>query len=132
VSAVSPADTRNTHGEVDLLGLYSLAVLVNIAFVLWASGVAMTFRSIQAAPIMQTPVFLILYFSPVYVPLGLLRGWIHTLATANPITRLLEACRSLLAGQPLEVGVAFGVGFGLIVVFALVSLQGLRNAEAAG
>ena len=116
----------------DLLGLYSLAVLVNVAFLLWACGVAMRFRSVQAGPIMQTPVFLILYFAPVYVPLGLLRGWIHAVATANPLTRLFEACRSLLAGQPVEVGIAFGVGFGLVALFAVWALRGLQNAEAAG
>jgi len=95
-------------------------------------GVAMTFRSIQAAPIMQTPVFLILFFAPVYVPLDLLRGWIHVVATANPVTRLLEACRSLLAGDPTEVGIAFGVAFGLIALFSLWALRGLRRAEAIG
>jgi ABC-2 type transport system permease protein len=117
---------------VDLLGLYTLAVLVNVAFLLWACGVAMRFRSVQAGPIMQTPVFLILFFAPVYVPLDLLRGWIHALARGNPITRLLEACRSLLAGQPVEVGIAYGVAFGLILLFAIWALSGLRNAEAAG
>jgi ABC-2 type transport system permease protein len=117
---------------VDLAGLYTLAVLVNVAFLLWASGVSMRFRSVQAGPIMQTPVFLILFFAPVYVPLGLLRGWIHALAVGNPVTRLLEACRSLLAGNPVEVGIAYGVAFGLIVLFAVWALGGLRNAEAAG
>ena len=33
---------------------------------------------------MQTPVFLILFFAPVYVPLSLLQGWIHSVAVANP------------------------------------------------
>jgi ABC-2 type transport system permease protein len=119
-------------GGIDLAGLYMLAVLVNVAFLLWASGVAMRFKSVQAGPIMQTPVFLILFFAPVYVPLDLLRGWIHALATANPLTRLLEACRSLLAGQPVEIGIAFGVGFGLIALFSLWALGGLRRAEATG
>jgi len=36
----------------------------------------MRFQSVQAGPIMQTPVFLILFFAPVYVPLSLLSGWI--------------------------------------------------------
>jgi ABC-type multidrug transport system permease subunit len=117
---------------VDLVGLYTLAVLVNIAGLLWACGVAMRFQSVQAGPIMQTPVFLILFFAPVYVPLSLLRGWIHALATANPLTRLLEAGRSLLAGQPIEVGIAFAVGFGLIALFSVWALRGLRHAEAAG
>ena len=133
VTGVAFAAGMKVKGNgIDLVGLYSLAVLVNIAFLLWACGVAMRFRSVQASPIMQTPVFLILYFAPVYVPLGLLRGWIHALATANPVTRLLEACRSLLAGQPLDVAIAFGVGFGMIALFALWALRSLHSAEAAG
>jgi ABC-2 type transport system permease protein len=119
-------------GGVDLIGLYTLAILVNIAALLWACGVAMRFQSVQAGPIMQTPVFLILFLAPVYVPLGLLRGWIHGLATANPLTRLIEASRSLLAGQPTEVGIAFAVAFGLIALFAGWALRGLRRAEAIG
>ena len=53
---------------------------------------------------MQMPVFLVLFFAPVYVPLSLLEGWIHAVATVNPLTRVLEAGRSLLAGSPTEVG----------------------------
>ena len=35
---------------------------------------------------MQIPVFLILFFAPVYVPLALLQGWIHGVAVVNPMT----------------------------------------------
>jgi ABC-2 type transport system permease protein len=133
VTGVAYAAGMKIKGEgIDLVGLFTLAVLMNIAFLLWASGVAMRFQSVQAGPIMQTPVFLILFFAPVYVPLDLLRGWIHAVATANPVTRLLEACRSLLAGDPTEVGIAFGVAFGLIALFSLWALRGLRRAEAIG
>jgi ABC-2 type transport system permease protein len=119
-------------GGVDLVGLYTLAATLNVAMLLWACGVAMRFRTVQAGPIMQTPVFLLLFFAPVYVPLGLLRGWIHDVAVANPITRLIEAGRGLLDGQPTEVLAAYGVGLGLVALFALWALGGLRNAEAAG
>lgn len=133
VTGVAYAAGMKIKGEgIDLVGLFTLAVLMNIAFLLWASGVAMRFQSVQAGPIMQTPVFLILFFAPVYVPLDLLKGWIHAVATANPVTRLLEACRSLLAGDPTEVGIAFGVAFGLIALFSLWALRGLRRAEAIG
>jgi ABC-2 type transport system permease protein len=124
------AGMRIKGSGVDLVGMYTLAVLVNVAFLCWACGVAMRFQSVQAGPIMQTPVFLILFFAPVYVPLGLLRGWIHGVAIANPLTRLIEAVRSLLAGQPFEVGIAFGVAFGLILVFAVWALLNLRYAES--
>jgi ABC-2 type transport system permease protein len=119
-------------GGVDLVGLYSLALLLNLAAVLWASGVAMRLRTMQAGPIMQMPVFLVLFFAPVYVPLSLLQGWIHALATVNPLTRVLEAGRGFLAGSPTEVGVAFAVAVALAAAFSLWALRGLRSAEAAG
>jgi ABC-2 type transport system permease protein len=117
---------------VDLFGLYALALVLNIAATLWAAGVAMRLRTEQAGPIMQMPVFLVLFFAPVYVPLSLLEGWIHALASINPLTRVLEASRSLLAGSATEVGVAFAVAFGLAATFSLWALRGLRSAERAG
>ncbi len=117
---------------VDLVGLYTLALLVNVAGVLWAMGVAMRLRTMQAGPVMQMPVFLALFFAPVYVPLDLLDGWINAAATVNPLTRLLETGRSLIAGSPAEVAIAFGVGLGLVALFLLWAFRGLRSAEAAG
>ena len=117
---------------VDLPGLYLLAAVVNIAAGLWACGVAMRVRSTQAFPMMQLPVFLVLFFAPVYVPLHLLQGWIHTVAYVNPLTRVLESGRSFVAGAPTEVALAFGMVIGLAVVFAAWAVRGLRSAEAAG
>ncbi|MCP9485685.1 MAG: ABC transporter permease [Gaiellaceae bacterium MAG52_C11] len=119
-------------GPVDVFGMFALALLINIAGLLWASGVAMRFRTIQAGPVMQMPVFLTLFFAPVYVPLGLLDGWIEALATLNPVTYVLEAARSMLAGDEVHVLLAFGLAVGLIGGFAFWALRGLRSAEAAG
>jgi len=117
---------------VDLFGLYVLALLLNIAGALWATGVAMRLRTQQAAPVMQMPVFLILFFAPVYVPLALLEGWIHTVASVNPVTALLEAGRGLIAGQPELTLAAFAIVVGLVLGFSLWAFRGLRSAEAAG
>jgi ABC-2 type transport system permease protein len=117
---------------VDLFGLYALAFLLNIAGTLWATGVAMRLRTQQAAPVMQMPVFLILFFAPVYVPLALLEGWIHAVASVNPLTALLEAGRGLIAGEPELTLAAFAIVVGLILGFSLWALRGLRSAEAAG
>ena len=119
-------------GAVDLFGLYALGVILNIAAILWAAGVAMRLRTMQAGPVMQMPVFLVLFFAPVYVPLSLLEGWIHSLATVNPLTRVLEAGRGLLDGSPTEVGFAFAVACGLAFAFSLWAVRGLRSAERAG
>jgi ABC-2 type transport system permease protein len=117
---------------IDLFGLYTLALLVNFAGTLWATGVAMRVRSQQAGPIMQMPVFLALFFAPVYVPLSLLRGWIHAVATVNPVTPVMEAARGFVSGEPAHVATAYGVGSALVAAFALWAIRGLRKAEAAG
>ncbi len=119
-------------GGIDLVGLYLLAALVNCAALLWSAGVAVRLRTLQAGPIMQIPVFLALFLAPVYVPLDLLTGWIHAVAQANPVTYFLEAGRSLLAGRPAYVGIAFAAAAGLAALFLLWSLAGMRRAEAAG
>ena len=119
-------------GPVDVFGIFALALLINVAGLLWACGIAMRFRSMQAGPVMQMPVFLVLFFAPVYVPLGLLNGWIETVAKVNPLTYVLEAVRSMLAGEEIHVLLAFGLAVALISGFALWALRGLRSAEAAG
>jgi ABC-2 type transport system permease protein len=117
---------------IDLFGLYGLALLLNLAGTLWATGVAMRLRTQQAAPVMQMPVFLLLFFAPVYVPLSLLQGWIHGVASVNPITPLLEAGRGFISGQPELRLAAFAIVAGLVLGFAAWALRGLRSAEAAG
>ncbi len=117
---------------VDLFGLFALAVLVNQAATMWATGVALRVRSIQGGPLMQMPVFLILFLAPVYVPIGLLSGWIHGVASINPVTALLEAGRGFISGNPATVALAFAVGVGLVAVLAFWARGGLRRAEAAG
>lgn len=133
LTAVALAVGMNVGGgAVDLFGLYTLALLVNFTALLWSAGVAMRLRTMQAAPAMQLPVFLVLFFAPVYVPIDLLAGWIEAIASVNPATAFLESGRSLLAGDPEHVLLAFGLALGLGALFALWALRGLRSAEAAG
>jgi len=119
-------------GGVELFGLYGLALLVNLTATMWATGVAMRVRSIQGGPLMQFPTFLILFLAPVYVPLSLLSGWIHAVASVNPVTALLEAGRGFISGEPTAVALAFAVAVALPVLFAFWARGGLRRAEAAG
>jgi ABC-2 type transport system permease protein len=119
-------------GPIELVGLVVLALLLNVVAVLWAAGIAMRFRSLQAGPLMQTPVFLLLFLAPVYVPFDLLTGWIHAIARFNPATYFLEAGRGLIAGDPVYVGLSFGLVLALVAAFTLWARRGLRSAELAG
>jgi ABC-2 type transport system permease protein len=117
---------------VDLVGLYVLGFFLSIVGTLWSAGVAMRLRTQQAFPVIQMPVFILLFFAPVYVPLNLLQGWLHGVARVNPITPLLEEGRGLISGSPDKTLLAFGIVLSLIAFFAVWAVRGLARAEAAG
>jgi ABC-2 type transport system permease protein len=123
---------RVTGDGVDLFGLIGLALLVNLAATLFAAGVAFRARTIQAGPAMQMPVFIVLFLAPVFVPLDLVGGWVHTVAQFNPITAIVEGGRDLISGQEFPAKVAFGLAAALPLAFSVWAVRGLRRAESAG
>jgi ABC-2 type transport system permease protein len=123
----------NVSGNgIQLFGLLILGIGMNLVAALWACGVAMFLRTEQAGAIIQMPVFVLMFLAPVYVPLPLLTGWIHDVAKYNPVTKALEAGRGLLAGSPVEVGVAFLALAIAACVLTVFARGGLRSAERAG
>lgn len=118
------------HGSgVDVVGLYTLALLMNALALLFGTGVAMRLRTMQAGPAIQVPAFLLLFLAPVWVPYDLLTGWVHAAATVNPLTLVLEAGRGFLGGDPTKVLPAFAVVALLVSVSVLWARGGLRSAE---
>jgi len=119
-------------GGIDIVAMYVLAMVVNVCGFLWAAGIATRLRTIQAGPLMQMPVFLLLFLAPVYVPLALLGDTLHAIARFNPVTYALEAGRGFLAGDPTHVALGFGLPLLLAGVLTVWAFRGLRSAEAAG
>ncbi len=130
VAVVAGADI--TGSGIDILGILLIALMLNFAALLFASGLAMRFRTLQAAPLIQLPAFLLIMTAPVYVPRELIVGWVAAVADWNPMTAMLEAGRNLIIGAPAETLLAVGVAGGLIAVMLNWARTGLRRAEAAG
>jgi ABC-2 type transport system permease protein len=123
----------HVYGNVtELVGLLGLGILMNLVAALWACGLAMFLRTEQAGAVIQMPVFVLLFLAPVYVPLSLLTGWIHDVASYNPVTFVLEAARGLLASSPTEVALAFGLLAAGALIFSAFARRGLASAERAG
>jgi ABC-2 type transport system permease protein len=126
------AGTQISGSGIDLAGLLTIAIFLNVAAMLFSAGMAMRMRTMQAGPLIQLPAFLVIMTAPVYVPRDLIEGWVATVADYNPITATLEAGRNLVIGVPAETLLALGVGAGLIAMMGVWALRGLRSAEAAG
>ena len=130
ITAAALLAGMNVEGSVfQFAALIALGILVNIACMLWSSGLAFRFKSIVIGSFMQTPVFTLLFLAPVYVPVALLTGWIKPVAQLNPVTAFFNAGRGFLAGAPQDTVLAFACAFGLVGVMAVWALTGLRRAE---
>ena len=114
---------------IDLVGLYTLAILMNAFAMLFGTGVAMRLRTMQAGPLIQTPAFLLLFLAPVWVPHDLLTGWVQAAASVNPVTLVLDTERGFLVGDPTKVLPAFAVVALLVSISLLWARGGLRSAE---
>jgi ABC-2 type transport system permease protein len=132
VTVLALATGMPITGGFDFFGLIALAILANIAATLFGAGIAMMLRTQQAGPVIRTPIFLVLFLAPVFVPLNLLTGWIETVARLNPFTAILDAARGYLAGDPQNVLPAFAISAALILALSLWAVFGLRQAEKAG
>ncbi len=132
VTVLALATGMPITGGFDFFGLIALAILANIAATLFGAGIAMMLRTQQAGPVIRTPIFLVLFLAPVFVPLNLLSGWLETIARLNPFTTILDAARGFLAGTPTSVLPAYAIGAALVAVFALWAVYGLRRAEKTG
>lgn len=118
-------------GALELVGLVLLALGLSVAATFWGVGLAMRFRTMQAAPLMQVPIFLSLFLAPTFTPTALLAGWIQGIAKVNPITFFLETGRGFISGTPAEVLEAVAVLAVMVAVLAVWAVTGLRRAERA-
>ncbi len=65
----------------------------------WGAMLALRYRSQSAAPLMQAGMFLLILLTTAYAPLALLQGWLHDVASVNPVTKVIEAVRQGFVGS---------------------------------
>jgi len=80
-------------GIVGLVMLYVAAVWFCMIASLWGSFMALRAGTQQVGPLIQNGVFLAVFLSTAYTPLGLLGGWLGALAPYNPVTYVLQMAR---------------------------------------
>lgn len=117
---------------LEVVGLYLLSWTMSVVGTLWAAGVMFRARDPQLGPAMQIPMFIAIFLAPVYVPLALLDGWLHAVASINPIGYVMTAGRNLLVGDLDGVLLAVGSVVVLLAVLTWWALGGVRSAERAG
>jgi ABC-type multidrug transport system permease subunit len=115
-------------------GLGGLAIAIVIVMgmgtiaALWGCALALKFRSQSAAPLMQAGMFVLILTTTAYAPLALLTGWLHTVATYNPATQIVEAARQGFIGA-VSWGDTWPGLVALTGLFLLLSALALRGMQ---
>lgn len=127
---IALAAGANFHGGVATVGTLGIATL-GMAYVggAWAIGLALRFKSQQAAPLMQTGIFLLVFLSTAQMPIHLLTGWLHTVARFNPMTNVLGLAREGFLGDVTWAGTWPGLASlgGLALAATLFSVSSMRK-----
>jgi ABC-type multidrug transport system permease subunit len=112
-----------------------LAILLAAGFAAvaaaWGVTLALRFKTQSAAPLMQAGIFMAVLFTTSYAPLDLLTGWLHTVATYNPVRFIIEAGRQGFVGDVTWETTWKGLValVGLAAVMVAFALRGLRRAS---
>ncbi len=98
----------------------------------WALALALRFRTMQVAPLMQIGIFLSVFLSTAQMPMNLLTGWVHQVARFNPMTNVLALARQGSLGDVTWSGTWPGLvslagmiaGLGFFAARSMKSLEG--------
>ena len=112
---------RLASGPAGVVVLFAFMVLVTLAFGAFGAFAALRTGSGEAVQSLFPVFFVFLFISSMNIPRNLIDAtWFRDLATANPVSYLLEAVRSLIIlGWD---GQALALGFGISVVLVIVAL----------
>ncbi|MGH2723779.1 MAG: ABC transporter permease [Actinomycetota bacterium] len=110
-------------GVLGILSLIAAGLGLAACAGAWSVGIGLRFKTQQSAPLMQVGMFLGMFLSTLQMPLELLTGWLHTVATWNPITQVIDLARQGFVGnvgwETTWPGLAAVAGiFAVLIVFA--------------
>jgi ABC-2 type transport system permease protein len=108
-------------GLAGILVLLAFAVFISFAFGAMGAFAALRTGSGEAVQSLFPAFFVFLFISSMNIPRNLMSvGWFRDAATANPVSYLIEAVRSLIiTGWD---GQALALGFGIALVVSVVAL----------
>lgn len=117
-------------GAPGALVLILLAVTIAVAFGTIGLFAALRTGSGEAVQSLFPVFFVFLFLSSMALPLNLLQtGWFHALASANPVSYLLQAIRSLLieGWNAGELALGFGIALAIMAIGMLAASRALKT-----
>jgi ABC-2 type transport system permease protein/oleandomycin transport system permease protein len=111
----------------DGLAALALCLAYGITFMVVFMVLGLIAPNAQAAQGMSMIAFVFAFISSTYVPAATMPGWLQPFAKHQPITPMVDAVRSLIAGSSSDVGLALAWSALLLAVFTPVAVLRYRR-----
>jgi ABC-2 type transport system permease protein len=119
---------RLTGTPGDALAAFGLCLVYAVVFTVVFIVMGLFAPNAQAAQGMSLIAFVFAFISSAYVPAASMPGWLQPFSKYQPITPMVDAVRSLLAGSGGDVGLALAWSGLLLVVFTPIAMVRYRRA----
>src|SRR5215472_18678702 len=113
----------------DGLAALGLCVVYAVVFTIVFIVMGLFAPNAQAAQGMSLIAFVFAFISSAYVPATSMPGWLQPFSKYQPITPMVDAVRSLIAGSGNDVGLALAWSGLLLVVFTPIAVLRYRRAR---
>ncbi len=112
---------RSSAGVLAWLAVAGILALFTLALTWIATIAGLSAKSVDGAGAFAYPLIFLPFISSAFVPTASMPGPVRTFAENQPVTSIVDAIRSLLAGQPVGndiwIALAWCVGITLVAYF---------------
>lgn len=109
------------------LAALGLCLVYGLVFTVVFMVLGLVAPNAQAAQGMSMIAFVFAFLSSTYVPAATMPGWLQPFAKYQPITPMVDAVRSLIAGSSSDAGLALAWSVLLLVIFTPLAVRGCRR-----
>lgn len=125
---------RSSAGILSWLAVVGILALFTLALTWIAAIAGLSAKSVDGASAFSYPLIFLPFISSAFVPTASMPGPVRAFAENQPVTSIVDAIRSLLAGQPVGndiwVALAWCVGIMLVAYFFAMRVINERRHEA--
>jgi len=118
---------RLSGSVTDGLAALGMCMLYGVVFTVVFMVIGLVAPNAQAAQGMSMIAFVFAFISSTYVPASTMPGWLQPFAKYQPITPMVDAVRSLIAGSGSDVGLALAWSALLVIVFTPIAVLRYRR-----
>jgi ABC-2 type transport system permease protein len=123
---------RSSAGILSWLAVAGILALFTLALTWIATIAGLSAKSVDGASAFSYPIIFLPFISSAFVPTASMPGPVRAFAENQPVTAIVDAIRSLLAGQPVgnDIWMALAWCLGILVIAYVFAMRVYKRKAA--